>query len=200
MLDQRLWRWPTLNQHLVSVPCWLGKLTVNMLEVNCFQTPMVSQPFVSQHKAHMREIGDLFPHRCRSSIYRVYMIWELAPNVAMCMKRIYSIIILADNCGCGVICHCGMSRGHCCILGTPLSSVFWQLTIPLGLSMMMLPKEGMICFIIFFDNKNIWFGEKIKSLSQLLRKLKLWQPLWIFRSKIQPGWTSTYSECRSGGL
>ena len=30
-------------------------LTVNMLEVNCFQTPMVTQPFVSQHKAHIRE-------------------------------------------------------------------------------------------------------------------------------------------------
>ena len=39
------------------------------------------------------------------------------------------------------------------------------------LSMMMMPKEGMACFIVFFDNKNIWFGEKIKSLSQLLRKL-----------------------------
>ena len=30
---------------------------------------------------------------------------------------------------------------------------------------MMMPKEGMVCFILFFDNKNIWFGEKIKSLS-----------------------------------
>ena len=39
------------------------------------------------------------------------------------------------------------------------------------LSMMMMPKEGMVCFIAFFDNKNIWFGEKVKSLSQLLRKL-----------------------------
>ena len=39
------------------------------------------------------------------------------------------------------------------------------------LSMMMMPKEGMVCFIVFFDNKNIWFREKIKSLSQLLRKL-----------------------------
>ena len=39
------------------------------------------------------------------------------------------------------------------------------------LGMMMMPKEGMVCFIVFFDNKNIWFGEKIKSLSQLLRKL-----------------------------
>ena len=38
-------------------------------------------------------------------------------------------------------------------------------------SNMMMPKEGMVCFIVFFDNKNIWFGEKIKSLSQLLRKL-----------------------------
>ena len=45
----------------------------------------------------------------------------------------YSIIILPDNCGCGVICHCGMSRGHCCILGTTLSRVFWQLTTPLAL-------------------------------------------------------------------
>ena len=26
MLEQRLRRWPALNQHLVSVPCWLGKL------------------------------------------------------------------------------------------------------------------------------------------------------------------------------
>ena len=31
------------------------------------------------------------------------------------------------------------------------------------LSMMMMPKEGMVCFIVFFDNKNIWFGKKIKS-------------------------------------
>ena len=48
-----------------------------------------------------------------------------------CVWNAYSIIILADNCGCGVICHCGMSRGHCCIRGTPWSSVFWQLAIPL---------------------------------------------------------------------
>ena len=41
-------------------------LTVNMLEVNCFQTPTVKQPFVAQHKAHMRK---LFPHGCRSSIW-----------------------------------------------------------------------------------------------------------------------------------
>ena len=33
------------------------------------------------------------------------------------------------------------------------------------LSMMMMPKEGMVCFIVLFDNKNIWF------LLQLLRKL-----------------------------
>ena len=35
---------------------------------------------------------------------------------------------------------------------------------------MMKPKEDFVCFIVFLDNKNIWFGEKIKSLSQLLRK------------------------------
>ena len=37
------------------------------------------------------------------------------------------------------------------------------------LSMMMMPKKGMVCFIVCFDNKNISFGEKINSLSQLLR-------------------------------
>ena len=30
MPDQRLRRWPTLNQHLVSVPCWLGKLLLSI--------------------------------------------------------------------------------------------------------------------------------------------------------------------------
>ena len=35
---------------------------------------------------------------------------------------------------------------------------------------MMMPKEGMISFIVFFDNENVWFGEKSKSLSQLLKK------------------------------
>ena len=33
---------------------------------------------------------------------------------------------------------------------------------------MMMPKEGMVCLIVCFETKNIWFGEKIKSLSQLL--------------------------------
>ena len=37
------------------------------------------------------------------------------------------------------------------------------------LSMIMMPKEGIVCFILFLHNKNIWFCEKIKSLSQLLR-------------------------------
>ena len=48
-----------------------------------------------------------------------------------CVWNLYSNIILADNCGCGVTCHCGMSRGHCCILETTFCRVFWQLTTPL---------------------------------------------------------------------
>ena len=32
-------------------------------------------------------------------------------------------------------------------------------------------KQGIVCFLVFLDNKNIWFGKKIKSLSQLLKKL-----------------------------
>ena len=42
MLDQRMRRWSTLNQHLLSVPCWLRKLSLSIcVEVNCFQTPTV---------------------------------------------------------------------------------------------------------------------------------------------------------------
>ena len=62
-------------------------LTVNMLEVNCFQTPMVTQPFVSQHTTHIRELENYFLIDV-AQVYRVYMIWELALNVAMYMKRI----------------------------------------------------------------------------------------------------------------
>ena len=64
-------------------------LTINMLEVNCFQCPMVKQPFVSQHKAHMREMVNYFLIDV-AQVYRVYMTWELALNVAMCMKRIWA--------------------------------------------------------------------------------------------------------------
>ena len=112
---------PTFRE--CAVLAWKA-LTVNMLEVNCFQTPMVTQPFVSQHKAHMREIGEIFPHRCRSSIE--FIRFGNLLLMRRCVLNAYrpSIIILADNCGCGVICHCGMSRGHCCIFGTPLSRLF----------------------------------------------------------------------------
>ena len=48
---------------------------------------MVTQPFVFQHKAHMREMMN-----CSlidvAQIYKRCMIWELALNVAMGMKRI----------------------------------------------------------------------------------------------------------------
>ena len=75
---------PTFGQCAVLA----GKaLTVNMLEVNCFQIPTVAQPFVSQHKAHMREIVNYFLIDV-PQVYRVYMTWELALNAAMGMKRI----------------------------------------------------------------------------------------------------------------
>ena len=48
---------------------------------------MVTQPFVFQDKTHMRELVNYLlidaPH-----VYRLYMIWELALNAAMGMKRI----------------------------------------------------------------------------------------------------------------
>ena len=61
--------------------------TINMLEVNCLQMPTLTQPFVSQHKAHMREMVNYFLIDV-AQVYKVYMTWELALNTAMGMKRI----------------------------------------------------------------------------------------------------------------
>ena len=88
MLDQSLRRWPTLNQHLVSVPCWLGKLLLSICWRSTVSSlPWLTQPFVSQHKAHMREMVNYFLIDV-AQVYRVYMTWELALNAAMGMKRI----------------------------------------------------------------------------------------------------------------
>ena len=44
----------------------------------------------------------------------------------------------------------------------------------------MMPEEGMFCFIVFFDNKNIWLGEKKVSISiiekVMIILLILWRP------------------------
>ena len=64
---------PTFGECAVLV----GKaLTVNILQVDCFQTPTVTQPFVSQHKAQLRELVNYFLIDV-AQVYRVYMIWEL---------------------------------------------------------------------------------------------------------------------------
>ena len=56
---------------------------------DCFQSPMVTQPFVSQHKAHMSEMVNYFLIDV-AQVYRVHVTWELALNAAMGMKRISS--------------------------------------------------------------------------------------------------------------
>ena len=39
------------------------------------------------------------------------------------------------------------------------------------LSMVMMPKEGMVCIIVFFDNKKIWFGEKNQVAISIIEKV-----------------------------
>ena len=75
---------PTFGESAV----FAGKaLTVNTREGQLFLDPMVTQPFVFQHKAHMRELVKYLPIDVAQS-YRLYMIWELALNAAMGMKHI----------------------------------------------------------------------------------------------------------------
>ena len=50
-----------------------------------FPDPVVTQPFVSQHKAHIRELVNYFLIDV-AQVYIVYMIWDIALNAAMCMK------------------------------------------------------------------------------------------------------------------
>ena len=55
--------------------------------------------------------------------------------------------------------------------------------------MMMIPKEGIVCFIVFLDNKNIWFSVKNQVSISTIEKvmiilLILCRPFWIFRCKI----------------
>ena len=93
MLDQRGVR-PT-SATLADIKPTFGEcallagksLTLNMLEVNCFQTPTVTHSFVSQHKDHMREVVNYFLIDV-AQVYIVYMTWELALNAAMGMKCI----------------------------------------------------------------------------------------------------------------
>ena len=35
----------------------------------------------------------------------------------------------------------------------------------------MVSNKGIVCFIVFLDTENIWFGEIVSSLSQLLMKI-----------------------------
>ena len=48
---------------------------------------MVTQPFESQHKTHMREMVN-YSLADVTHVYGVYMTWELALNAAMGMKLI----------------------------------------------------------------------------------------------------------------
>ena len=73
--------------HWVSVQAWGHYL---------FEIPTVIQSVCLQasDEAGARAKGfKLFTHRCRSSIYELAVIWELALHEALGMKSIFSIIM-----------------------------------------------------------------------------------------------------------
>ena len=95
MLHQRLRRWPNIDTTLGECVVFVGEaLPVNTyVGVRCFELPAVTQQFAFKPKAKLRTFIEL-----------------------------YSIIILRDawfdDCGCGVICRCGIPTGQYCTLGT----------------------------------------------------------------------------------
>ena len=85
-----------IKQTFGECAMFAGKaLTVKMLEVNCFQTPMVTQPIVCQHKAHMRELLNYF-HIDVAQVYRVYIIWSECGNVYETHIVLLSWLITVD--------------------------------------------------------------------------------------------------------
>ena len=70
MLVQQLRRWPTLNQHLVNVPCRVGwessyfQYAGRQLFLDPHGNITVCVSTQSRHKRNR----ELFTHRCRSSI------------------------------------------------------------------------------------------------------------------------------------
>ena len=94
-------------------------VTIQAWGSSSFQIPAVMQSVCLQASD---QVGakvkgfELLTHRCHSSIYEVAVIWELALNEALGIKRIFSL---------------GYPRA---LLpsGGPLSREFWQLTTPLN--------------------------------------------------------------------
>ena len=67
-----------------------------LLGSSSFQIPAVIQSVCLQASDQVgawAKCFELLTHRCRSSIYELAEIWELALNEALGMKRIFSIIM-----------------------------------------------------------------------------------------------------------
>ena len=111
---------PTLNQHWINVQCLRESPPTQQTQNICitfiqrrpkvlcllgvntssgsgrFHIPAVIQSVCLQANDQVgaRAKGfELLTHRCRSSIYELAVIWELALNEALGMKRILSIIM-----------------------------------------------------------------------------------------------------------
>ena len=86
----------TMSAQRHCVLCLLGDST--SLGVKQFPNPRSNTVclFVSQRPSSLGAKAkgfELLTHRCRSSIYELAVIWELALNEALGMKRIFSIIM-----------------------------------------------------------------------------------------------------------
>ena len=99
MLGQRLRRWPNIEPAL-------DKCTMLERKSSCPANPRHLYDIYAMSaviQSVCLQVGDqvgakdkgfeLLPHRCRSSIYELAVIWELALNEALGMKRIFSIIM-----------------------------------------------------------------------------------------------------------
>ena len=110
MLGQRLQRWPniepTLNECTMSErksSCLANTrhlyniyTTSAQRRSSNFHIPAVIKSVCLQASDQVGATAkgfELLTHRCRSSIYELAVIWELALNEALVIKRIFSIIM-----------------------------------------------------------------------------------------------------------
>ena len=89
MIDQRLRRWPNVERTLAECTMLRKSCLVNThYWGSCFTIPAVIFKVTQLRARAIKELLLLLTHRCHSSIYGLAMIWKLALNAAVGIKRI----------------------------------------------------------------------------------------------------------------
>ena len=90
MLDQRLRLWPDIKPTFVECAVFAGKaLLINMGGGKLFLAPHCNTTVSVSTQSPSESLGEIINSVDVTQVYGLAMIWELAPNAALGMKRIW---------------------------------------------------------------------------------------------------------------